>query len=95
MDWVLFLQIEVIVLTIGFTVLMAISHYQNVKDSSRQERWNIIIKILEQATSTVSERAKNSQDLEKALNNLLKKYSAECILSLALIYISFLLFFQL
>lgn len=76
MDWVLFLQIEIILLTVGFMVLTTISHYQNVKDDSRKERWRMLASTLVQFASKIAEKTKDTQDLEKALDSLLKKYSS-------------------
>lgn len=77
MDWVLFLQIEIILLTVGFMVLTTISHYQNVKDDSRRERWRTLANTLGQFASKITEKTKDTQDLEKALDSLLKKYSSD------------------
>ena len=77
MDWVFFLQIEMFILTVGFVILMTITHWQTVKDNSKQESWNRIFKGIAQAANIFADKAKNTQDLEKTLDTLLKKYAAD------------------
>lgn len=70
MNWVLFLQIEVILLTVGLVAAFVVSHTQYVKDRSWSTRIGAFGESLKAIGKDISE--KRSDDASKAMNELIK-----------------------
>ncbi len=56
MNWMLFCQIEVILLTIGLVISFVISMHQAAKDNSFFKRIGSVSKLMADATSAIAER---------------------------------------
>jgi len=72
MNWILFLQIEIIALTLGFVGSFLIDYKQTVADKAASKRWSAIAKAFEDLSNNLIKKANEKKPYDRGFDNTIK-----------------------